>query len=724
MTLAISSTSGKELVQSSRLADSGVAQSLVDNLSRSMSAVSSRDLVARETMLARTSRSIRNLFVACKNFGVYTCTTVKLLAQRSAIPIALAAALAHIPGMPYFPVLSALNGGYLSKFSSHLLAGALGNFANAALNLATSGKFDVCARKTLEFLLKFVKNAAFPAILATMLHYGFGFNLNFRPDLFAKVGLSSLVAKLAASNAGQVAVMASIGTLVNAVSGLVNASVAGAARLGAHAYLIAKIVTIQTFPLALIVFPILLGLCRRFSISATLCLFVISATLFIADKFATSGKFIGIPLFAFQTTLTIAEIPFRLICSLLYAKDFRDAVEIIKTELVSIPYNKLKILQKPQIQFRGLEAAKLDESEMVDVKAALAIAGEARGGLERNPAKLREALMKRNLILIDSTEIPDSIPSGEGREAMKAFLDDLSLNDEKFHLEDGVIKTKSGMQATLAYDLNTQTMRVFYHGTDFKATPRGVKTIMADVQIVGSVNAAKEMADDATQLLQLAKEAFGANRCRAIGHSLGGGLCQIVCARTKIIGTSINPAPVNEDFFAKLEREDLEFVREKCIQISLKGDLLSNVLLTRNGGCVQLFGRKINIPFSGFENEHEAAVALKAINQIETQDRVEAMNDAQNLLRSVRSKIGACENKINRLSAELAKLTNDQNFLPDLKGEKREKYKTKLQQDISEARERKGAFALRENRLKERATRAIEETQEILNKAMAVINEG
>jgi hypothetical protein len=261
--------------------------------------------------------------------------------------------MACVSGMPCFPVLSTLRGGYFSRFSAHLLAAVLGNLVNTALNLATSGKFDVCTHGAVRILLKLVKNDGFPTILAAMLHSVLGFNVNLRPDLFAKAGLSNFVARLVASNAVQVAMMLSIGTLINAVFGLINTSISGVAKLGAHASLIAKIGTIQTFPLALVVAPVLLGLCHQLSASTTLFSLVMNSALFIFDKFNISGKIGHFPLRAFQGILTIAEIPFRLDYSLLHAKNFREAVEVIKSELLSIPRNKFKILQRPQIQFQG-----------------------------------------------------------------------------------------------------------------------------------------------------------------------------------------------------------------------------------------------------------------------------------------------------------------------------------------------------------------------------------
>jgi hypothetical protein len=111
MTSAVGSVGREQPVQLDQLTSPNVAQNLSDSLIQGTRTVGGKDLVARGAMLTRASRSIRNLFVACKNFGVYTCTTVKLLARRSVIPIAFAAALACVPGMPRFPVLLTLNGG-------------------------------------------------------------------------------------------------------------------------------------------------------------------------------------------------------------------------------------------------------------------------------------------------------------------------------------------------------------------------------------------------------------------------------------------------------------------------------------------------------------------------------------------------------------------------------------------------------------------------------------
>jgi hypothetical protein len=69
MTSAVSSVGREQSVQLDQLTSPNVAQNLSDSLTRE-GRVGGKDLVARETMLARTSRSIRSLFVACENFGV------------------------------------------------------------------------------------------------------------------------------------------------------------------------------------------------------------------------------------------------------------------------------------------------------------------------------------------------------------------------------------------------------------------------------------------------------------------------------------------------------------------------------------------------------------------------------------------------------------------------------------------------------------------------------
>jgi hypothetical protein len=595
----------------------------------------------------------------------------------------------------------------------------LGGFIGAALNLATSGKFGDRANAILEILLKVVKNAAIPIMLANVLHFGLGLGLgaNSSLDLFAKIGSSNLVAKLitriATSSAIQVAMMASVGTLINAASGLVDT----AAKYGMYAYLAVKILVIQTFPMALIGFSMAAGHYRLLSGQKTIFTFMAGIFLLGASKFA-GDTICNYPLRAIQAALTIVEIPFRFGFLLLHAASCRDALEIAKTELWSIPYNKLRILQKPQIQFQGFDDANLSETEMDDVRIALAIAGESRGRYEGNPSELRRELLKRDLVLIDSLDVPNEITDAGIREHMASFLSTISVgNPPKFSFENGAIKTDSGMQGTLAYDRKAKIMRVFYHGTDFELTSRGIKTIAADVQIVASTNAAKEMADDATMLLSIASGEFGTDHCRAIGHSLGGGLCQVACARTGVVGVSINPAPVNEDYLARLETDALKFAQEKCIQISLKGDVLSNALLTRNGGCVQLFGRKINIPYGGFGNEHRANIALEALGQVENQNRNKAMTNAQENTGKIRTLIAKHEEQIGRIRNNLASLESDTSG----QGKAQNARKKKLQQEIGTFEQEIARLRLEEEALANKARKAAEETQRIVDETYAAI---
>ncbi|MDR2720804.1 MAG: hypothetical protein LBB15_00755 [Puniceicoccales bacterium] len=697
------------LPQSSESVSFGVVQSLKSSgsLRQEVShAVDRKDLATREAMLTRVYRSINGLFVSCKEFGVYACETIKLLVQRSVTPLAFAAVLACIPGMP---ILGAMN---FSKFSAHLLTCTLGSLANTILNRVTSGKFDIYVHETLKFSVKIVKNAIIPVALSAVLLSRFGFNLNLRPDLFARAGLSNLVAKLATSYVAKFTIMASIGTLINAISGLINTSVSGVAKFGAHAYSMVKLVAIQTFPLVAVTIPILLNCLGLSSGGIAALISGINLALCATDKF-TNLKGIGqFSLRAFQAALTIFEIPFRLVYLLLHAKDFNDAIKIVKSELISIPANKLRILQKPQIQFQGFDDAGLNESEMNDVKVALAIAGEARGRSEGNPARLREALMKRGLVLIDSTTIPGGIPEPD-LAAMTKFLDRLRLNDGKFRFENGAIRTQSGMQATIAYDKTARFVRIFYHGTDFEPTSRGAKTILADIRIVSSPNVAEEMVNDAIQLAQFAVESFG-DMCRVIGHSLGGGICQIVSARTWIRGISINPAPVNEDFFAESEMEELEFARRTGVQISLDNDPLSNAILMRNGGAVNLFGRKINLPFSGRGNSHMAEVVLEASEQTEVQDRHRAMIDVERLP-NLREKVSMYDRIMTEAARELNGL-NDQHFFPELKGKARNKRKTELRKKINEAEEAMSSTLHEIGKIETKAAKAMNETREALRR--------
>ncbi|MDR0742188.1 MAG: hypothetical protein LBE98_01870 [Puniceicoccales bacterium] len=217
-------------------------------------------------------------------------------------------------------------------------------------------------------------------------------------------------------------------------------------------------------------------------------------------------------------------------------------------------------------------------------------------------------------VLIDNGSISDRIPAA-GQAKVANFMDKLEQCG-MFYFENGVIKTKSGLQVTVTYNIETEKICIYYHGTKFSLRGRGKHTMFADLQIAtGGVH---RMCCEAVILANCAANAFGSDKTLLTGHSLGGSLCQFASASLKIPGISLNPAAVNENLLLGLSSDQLSYAKENGLQISVQGDIVSNRMFTggNQGRCTQLFGNKVALPYNGGGNPHMQSALKTAFSAV------------------------------------------------------------------------------------------------------------
>ncbi|MDR3273807.1 MAG: hypothetical protein LBS87_00525 [Puniceicoccales bacterium] len=278
------------------------------------------------------------------------------------------------------------------------------------------------------------------------------------------------------------------------------------------------------------------------------------------------------------------------VCSIIYSDP--EGANAQRLELIN--ENNLTI-HSPQVPIANFENFEQMQFDTNDVRDAVAIA-EASNVKYFNQCKYVDrgtitATSRRKLI--DSPFAYENIANGDDRLAMRHFMEKIQESG-MFYFENGVIKTASGLQATVTYNTEKRKICIHYHGTDFSNSPRRSKTMAANVKIVtGGVH---EMVCEAAILADCAACVFGRDRVLLSGHSLGGSMCQFASAALKIPGISINPAAVNENLLLGLPSENLKFARDNGCQISVKGDPVSdgNLLFLRTfkgdnkRRCVQL----------------------------------------------------------------------------------------------------------------------------------------
>ncbi|MDR1528320.1 MAG: hypothetical protein LBS22_01905 [Puniceicoccales bacterium] len=232
--------------------------------------------------------------------------------------------------------------------------------------------------------------------------------------------------------------------------------------------------------------------------------------------------------------------------------------------------------------------------DVEDVQDAIAIAA-----IKSKPPDTGEAPRH---VLIGGTSISGRIPA-DGQAKVAGFIDKLGKSG-MFYFKNGVIKTRSGLQATITYNTETKKICIYYCGTKPSIRGRGKQTMLADLQIAtGGVH---KMFCEAVILADCAASAFGSGKTLLTGHSLGGSLCQFASASLKIPGISLNPAAVNENLLLGLSIGQLLYARSHGLQISVQGDIISDkVFAGRNQGrCVQSFGNKVVLPYNGGGNPH------------------------------------------------------------------------------------------------------------------------
>jgi hypothetical protein len=293
-----------------------------------------------------------------------------------------------------------------------------------------------------------------------------------------------------------------------------------------------------------------------------------------------------------------------LICNLIYGK-----TDVNQNQIGQIENNK-QLIRTPQVEspnLRGsIEGLPFDTN---DVQDAITISA-----IKSRPPDLGEASRH---ILIGDQSISDRIPDDD-QAKVRSFIGNLKESG-MFSFEDGLIKTKSGLQVAVTYNSETKKICIYYHGTKFSLQGRGKHTILADLQIAtGGVH---KMCCEAVILADCAARAFGSGKTLLTGHSLGRSLCQFASASLKLPGISLNPAAVNENLLLGLPNENLRFAKESGLQISVKGDMVSGKLFSgrNNGGCTQLFGKKVVLPHNGKGNPHMQSALKEAFSAMTSQ---------------------------------------------------------------------------------------------------------
>ncbi|MDR2603112.1 MAG: hypothetical protein LBC11_00935 [Puniceicoccales bacterium] len=277
------------------------------------------------------------------------------------------------------------------------------------------------------------------------------------------------------------------------------------------------------------------------------------------------------------------------VCNLIYGK-----TNINQDQVRQIADNK-QVIRSPQVESINL-------SNIIgnmpfntdDVRDAITIAA-----IKSKPPVPTEAPRH---VLIEGQSIPDRIPV-EDQTKVRNFIGKLKASG-MFSFEDGVIKTKSGLQAAVTYNTETHKICIYYYGTKFSLRGRGKQTMLADLQIAtGGVH---KMFCEAVILANCAASEFGSDKTLLTGHSLGGSLCQFASASLMIPGISLNPAAINENLLLGLPTDRLTYAKNNGLQISVQGDIVSDRIFTgsNQSRCIQLFGNKVVFPYNGQGNPH------------------------------------------------------------------------------------------------------------------------
>jgi predicted heme/steroid binding protein len=185
----------------------------------------------------------------------------------------------------------------------------------------------------------------------------------------------------------------------------------------------------------------------------------------------------------------------------------------------------------------------------------------------------------------------------------------------QFCYKEGLLTTNPncGFRAAIAYDKESGMVYVHVFGTIFNFTKTGRETMWADAGIATGTK--HPIYDVGVELAQTMKDTLG-ERCILSGHSLGGSVVQCACAYTGIRAIALNPAPIRTSFVMDIPPEDLRERRNRCLQISVDGDAVSEGAISHTG--IQFSARKVRVPFYaptttlGF-SEHVAGSVLFSI---------------------------------------------------------------------------------------------------------------
>jgi hypothetical protein len=251
-----------------------------------------------------------------------------------------------------------------------------------------------------------------------------------------------------------------------------------------------------------------------------------------------------------------------------------------------------------------------DIRDAVTIAAASTVTQTARDGYIAGVPR-RNAQTSRYVLVGNQAHLRQYV-SENGRRKVGAFVEKLNQS-QMFFFKDGMVRTRSGLLATVTYNEQLGKICVYLDGTDLQDPHRRQQTMDADAKII--LGNLPQMFPEAAILLDCAASTFGPTSVFICGHSLGGSMCQFASAHIGVPGISINSAPINENWLLKLSNDKLKFAQNNGCHVSVQGDPLSTVsssALAGNVGCVQLFNKTLTVPHSGTGNPHLMSTVKEA----------------------------------------------------------------------------------------------------------------
>jgi hypothetical protein len=270
-----------------------------------------------------------------------------------------------------------------------------------------------------------------------------------------------------------------------------------------------------------------------------------------------------------------------------------------------------RMLRMPQVPIKSFDGLPFCAD---DIKDAVTIAAASQRN-DINQIGYVCGVPRRNVktryILVGNQTNLERCTSEDSRRKVNTFLAKLDQS-QMFFFKNGMIRTRSGLQATIVWNEQLGKLFIYFDGTDLMDPHRGPQTILADVGIASGV--ISPMFNEAVELANCAISVFGRNVVLS-GHSLGGSVCQFASTSLLIPGIAINSAPVNEGWMSNLPNEKLRWVQENSCQISVNGDIFGLASeITNSVGYVQLFKKTMTIPYKGDENPHRIIAAKAAVD--------------------------------------------------------------------------------------------------------------